>query len=66
MLGTLTEQAHILVVWKVNRGARMHSWTVGATDTMLTDDHEIERNSVWILHCSVVLASVTCILKFTE
>ena len=61
-----TEEAHMLVVWKVNRRAGMHSWAVGATDTMLTDDREIVRDSIWILHCCVVLASMTCILKFTE
>lgn len=66
MLSMLTEQAHMLVAWKVNRRAGMHSWTAGATDTMLTDDREIGRDSIWISHCSVVLASMTCILKLTE
>jgi hypothetical protein len=61
----LREQTHILVL-KVNRIARMPSQAVWATDTMLTDDSEIGRNSIWILHWSVLSASMIFILNFTE
>lgn len=65
MPSILREQTHILVL-KVNRIARMHSRAVWATDIMLTDDSEIRRNSIWILHWSVLSASTIFILKFTE
>lgn len=37
-----------------------------ATDTVLTDDSEVERNSIWILHWSALSASMIFILKRVE